>query len=362
MRTDGSRLSRRRLTVCLIAAFFAASGLLGAVPSAQPAAAATLDAVKARGLLRCGVINSGIGLSEIGATGRWEGFFPEFCRFLAAAVLGNADAVEFVEVNYVMRFDALNKDAFDVLSANTTWTTSRDADLNLAFTHPMFYDGQGFLAHDSLGAANLADAAALSMDRPLTVCVSEGTTTIQNLRDLAKTLDIRFDIVSFKSIENVYAAFFSRECELMTQDRVALVSQRLNRAPDPTRFVLFPEVISKEPLGPAVREDDAEWFDIVQWAVYASLLAEEHGLTRGTVDAARANSQDPEVRRLLGVDPGMGAMLGLEESWAYDALSQIGAYNEIFDRTLGADSSLGLERGLNALWTDGGLMYAPPMR
>lgn len=330
----------------------------GVTVAPVPAAAQTLDAVQDRGILRCGVINSGIGVSEIDETGRWQGFFPEFCRALAAAVLGNANAVEYVEVNYIMRFDALNSEGFDVLMANTTWTASRDVELNLAFTHPLYYDGQGFLAHASLGARSVADLAALE---EATVCVNEGTTTIGNLQELVARLNLPLEIIAFQSIEGVYGSFFSRECDLMTQDRVALVSQRLNRAVDPDAIVLFPDVISKEPLGPAVREDDPDWFDIVQWTAYALMIAEEHGIGSASVDDY-LDSPLPEVRRLLGVEPGIGAKLGLDEQWAYRAIKDVGAYDEIFARTLGRDSSLQLERGLNALWTDGGLLYAPPLR
>jgi general L-amino acid transport system substrate-binding protein len=337
------------------AALYWAAGL--AIP-AGPAEADTLETVRDRGILRCGVINSGIGVSEIDETGRWQGFFPEFCRALAAAVLGNADAVEYVEVNYIMRFDALNSDGFDVLMANTTWTASRDAELNLAFTHPLYYDGQGFLAHASLGARSVADLAEAE---GATICVNEGTTTIGNLRELITRLDLPLEVMAFQSIEGVYGSFFSRECDLMTQDRVALVSQRLNRAPDPEAIILFPDVISKEPLGPAVREDDQQWFDIVQWTAYATMIAEEHGIRSATVDDY-LDSALPEVRRLLGQEPGIGAILGLDAQWAYRAIKQVGAYDEIYARTLGEQSSLQLARGLNALWVDGGLLYAPPLR
>ena len=341
----------RRLVAVLLAAFLAATAL-------QTANADTVSDIRDRGLLRCGVINSGVGLSELDDQGHWQGFFPEFCRFLAAAVLGNAKAVEFVEVSYVVRFDALNSGAFDVLMANTTWTMSRDTDLKLSFTHPLFYDGQGFLGHASVGAGNLRELAAL--DR-VTVCVSEGTTTIVNLRDLVTSQDLPIEIVSFQSIEGVYDSFFARDCDLMTQDRVALVSQRQNRASDPDDFVLFPNVISKEPLGPAVRQDDQGWFDIVQWCVFATFAAEEMGISAATVDEFETSS-NPEIRRLLGIEPGLGKSLGLSERWANDAIRQVGSYAEIFERTLGNESSMMLDRGLNALWRDGGLLYAPPLR
>ncbi len=331
---------------------------LALVATPAPAAAGTLDEVNDRGYLRCGVIASGIGLSEIDDMGVWQGFFPDFCRYLAAAVLGDGDAIEFVEVNYVNRFDALNDGAFDILMANTTWTASRDADYDLAFTHPLFYDGQGLLAHSSVGATSLDDLVGRS---GVTVCVSEGTTTIGNLREVNATYDLMLDIIAFQSIESVYTSFYTHQCDMMTQDRVALVSQLLNRASNPQDYVLFTDVISKEPLGPVVRQDDQEWFDAVQWAMFSSMIAEEHGITRDGVGEV-TNPQSPELRRLLGIDPGMGAIIGLPETWARDAVSQVGNYAEIYERTLGAGSTLGLERGLNALWTDGGLLYAPPLR
>jgi general L-amino acid transport system substrate-binding protein len=328
---------------------------LAMVGVAGPASANTLEEVTDRGLLRCGVMNGGIGLSEIDTSGHWRGFFPEFCRSLAAAVLGDAEAVEFIEVNNVVRFEALNSGAFDVLMSNTTWTTSRDAKLDLAFTHPLYFDGQGFLSHSSLGAASMSDVESAS------ICVSEGTTTIQNLRELVSKHPGTLKVVSFQSIEQVYESFFSRECDLLTYDRIVLMSQRLNRAADPDDFILFTDIISKEPLGPVVRGDDQDWFDVVQWVMYATLIAEEHGISKATLDAY-LDSEVPEVRRLLGLDPGMGDTLGLREDWALQALRQVGSYKDIYDRTLGEESSMKLDRGLNALWTDGGLMYPPPLR
>jgi general L-amino acid transport system substrate-binding protein len=333
-------------------------GILFALFYATHASATTLDSVKNRGLLRCGVVNSGVGLSEIDLQGHWQGFFPDFCRFMAAAILGNADAVEYIEVNYVTRFDALNEDAFDVLMANTTWTAGRDIDLKLAFTHPLFYDGQGFLAHRSVGVGSVKD---LIGDKTFSVCVSDGTTTIENLQDLVATNNLNLNIITFQSVEGVYDAFFARVCDLMTQDRVALVSQRLNRAADPTSFILFPDIISKEPLGPVIRENDPQWYDIVQWTIYASMMAEESGITQNNVDTF-LQSSEPEIQRLLGVLPDIGNSLELPADWAYQGLKQVGTYGEIFDRTLGKNSSMGLERGLNALWSDGGLLYTPPLR
>jgi general L-amino acid transport system substrate-binding protein len=306
-------------------------------------------------LLKCGVIRGGVGVSEIDETGRWVGFFPDFCRALAAATTGDAEAVDWVEVNYVVRFEALNSNAFDVLMSNTTWTASRDTKLGLAFTQPIYYDGQGFLAHRSLGATGLKDVGKAS------VCVSKNTTTIRNLEELVRTQYPQLEIRAYESGEGVYSSFFSRECDLMTQDRVALVSQRLNRASNPDDYLLFDEVISKEPLGPVVRRGEDAWMDVVQWVVFALILAEEHGVTQNTLDDF-ADTTNPELRRLLGLDPGVGALFGLDDKWAARAIAAVGNYGEIYSRHLGQGSSLAIKRGLNALWTEGGLIYAPPLR
>ncbi|MEQ8602274.1 MAG: amino acid ABC transporter substrate-binding protein [Marivibrio sp.] len=315
----------------------------------------TLERIKQSGLLRCGVIRSGVGVSEIDETGRWVGFFPDFCRALAAAVVGDPEAVDWVEVNYVVRFEALTSDAFDVLMANTTWTATRDTELGLAFTHPIYYDGQGFLAHRDLGVTRLDEVGEAS------VCVSRNTTTIRTLEELVRTRHPGLVIKAYDSSEGVYSSFFSRECDLLSQDRVALVSQRLNRAADPSDYVLLDDVVSKEPLGPATRTDDEDWFDIVQWTVFALILAEEHGLSSGALDSF-ATSENPEVRRLLGLDEGVGALFKLDDGWARRAIEAVGNYGEIYARNLGAGSALKVDRGLNALWTEGGLIYAPPLR
>ena len=243
------------------------------------AAAAVLARVKSEGLLRCGVTRSGTGLSETDEQGEWRGFFPEFCRALAAAATGEADAVEFVEVDDVVRFEALRDGAFDVLIANTTWTTTRDTSLGLSFTGTLYYDGQSFLAHRSLGASRLDEVTQAS------VCVSAGTTTIQNLRELAVTKP-GLKILDFKAIDSVYDAFFARSCDLLTYDRVTLLSQLHSRAGRPEEYTLFPDVISKEPLGPVVKAGDKQWFDVVRWTMFALIAAEELGVGRSKIGRA----------------------------------------------------------------------------
>jgi len=325
---------------------------LGSAPVAL--AGERLDAIKEEGLLRCGVTRSGIGLSETDEYGDWQGFFPAFCRALAAALFGDPEAVEYIEVDDVIRFEALRDDAFDVLMANTTWTTTRDSDLGLTFTETLYYDGQSFLAHKSLGAESLADVEEAS------VCVGAGTTTIQNLEEYAATHP-GITVQAYDSIEGVHDAFFSRACDMLTYDRVTLLSQLYSRAARPANYVLFPDIISKEPLGPVIARGDVDWFDVVRWVTLAMIAAEELGVTSENVEAM-LESPVPEVRRLLGVEGDLGEKLGLPQDWGYQVISQIGNYGEVFDQTIGADSRFGLERGINAQWRDGGLMYAPPVR
>lgn len=312
----------------------------------------TLQRILDEGVLRCGVVRAGPGVSETDAQGIWRGFFPDFCRALAAAVLGDAEAVKFVEVSYTVRFEALSEGAFDVLMANTTWTVSRDTRLGLSFTAPIYYDGQGFLANRSLGATRLDEV------RRATVCVNNNTTTIRNLEDLIATRGLDLEVRGFDSVDIAYDSFFARDCDILTQDRIALNAVRISRSPDPDDYVLFPDVISKEPLGPALRNDDEDWFDVVQWTMFATLLAEEHDLRSDGLER-RLDAAAPEVRRLLGLDPGVGADLGLPADWGRQVVAQVGSYAEIFERNL---APLGLDRGLNRLWSDGGLLYAPPLR
>lgn len=329
--------------------------LAGLIPSAalraQPEQPA-LERIRSEGLVRCGVVRAGPGVSETNEQGAWRGFFPDYCRALAAAVLGDAEAVDFVEVSYTVRFEALNEGAYDVLMGNTTWTVSRDSRLGLAFTAPLYYDGQGFLASKALGAASLAEVGKGA------VCVNRNTTTIANLEELIASSGLQLEIRGYDSVDILYDAFFAHDCEILTQDRIALTSVRLSRSPDPDDYVLFSDVVSKEPLGPALRSGDEAWFDVVQWTMFATMLAEEHGIRSDTL-GAHLESGIPEVRRLLGLDPGVGADLGLPNDWARQVISQVGNYAEIFERNL---APLGLDRGLNRLWSEGGLLYAPPLR
>lgn len=310
-----------------------------------------LDAVMERGFVVCGVSKSGIGLSEVSASGRWEGFFVDYCRVLGAAIFGDSEAVEYVEVTDVNRFDALNQGAIDVLMANTTWTATRDTKLNLAFAATLLYDGQGFLVHRSLGAPDMDSVTNAS------VCVNENTTTIQNLGDLIASRKPGLEVMGFNTQQSLYEAFLTRRCDMLTYDRIVLRALQLHRVSDPQELVLFPDIISKEPLGPAVVQGDPRWMDVVQWSVFATIAAEELGITSANVDGAESMDLSEEARRLLGLSGEIGAGLGLDADWARRIVKNVGNYGEIYAKHLG-DSG----RGLNELWMHGGLLYAPPFR
>lgn len=324
---------------------------------ADEAPAQTLDGVFDRGLLQCGLTVGGEGLAEIDERGRWIGFFPDMCRALAAAILGDAEAIEIIEVDFVTRFTALRDGAFDVLMANTTWSMSRDIALELAFTSPLLYDGQGLLAHHSLGIGRLSDLEG----RSASVCVHSNTTTIGNLQDLVARDYPNLEIRAYESNEAGYDAFFARGCDLFTTDRSSLIGLRASRAANPADYVLLADFLSREPLAPAVRQDDIAWVDVVQWVMFALIIAEEYQVTAENLDSPDHDDR-PEVARLLGREGEFGAQLGLPSDWAYQAVRQVGNYGQVFERNLGTGSALGMARGLNELWTNGGLIYAPPLR
>jgi general L-amino acid transport system substrate-binding protein len=325
----------------------------GILPSVS--IAATLDKVKERGAVQCGVIRTGDGVSTVNPTGDWVGFFPDFCRAVAAATLGSASAVEFVELNQRTRFDAIRDGAGDLFSANTTWTLTRDAAMGLQFSGTLYYDGQGFVGPVSLHVKSIKEL------KQATVCVTGNTTTENNLSEYIKANRLDFKIITLTSNDTSVSTFFSRRCDLYTTDRLALAGIRTGGTSNPDDYTIFPEIISKEPLGPVVRNDDAAWLAIVKWVGFAMIAAEEKGVSSTNLARMR-DSSDPEVRRLLGVDAGLGKSLGLDERWASRVIEQVGNYGEVFNRNLGAASQLRIERGLNALWMNGGLIYAPPLR
>lgn len=334
------------------AAVLAAVGTI-TTPAAQ--AGPTLDAVKGRGEVICGVNTSLYGFSTPDEKGRWTGLDVDVCRAVAAAVLGDANKARFVPLSAQQRFTALQSGEIDILPRNTTWTMTRDTANGLNFTAVNFYDGQGFLVPKALGVKSAKELSGA------TICVQTGTTTELNLADFFRANNLPFKPVTIEKYEEVTQAFLAGRCDALTSDKSQLASIRANDTPNPDDFVILPETISKEPLTPSVRQGDDQWFDIVQWVQFATMEAEERGITSQTVDEA-LKSDDPNVKRMLGVTPGMGAALGLDEKWAYNAIKQVGNYGESYERNVGMGSKLKLERGLNDLWSRGGLMFAPPIR
>ena len=336
--------TRRKL---LLAAF----ALAGA---ASVHASSILDEVRAADALTCG-INPGLaGFAYTDDAGRWTGFDVAYCRALAAAVLGDAEKIKFVNVTTKNRFALLQSREIDVLVRNTTWTFSRDVTLGMTFAGVNFYDGQGFLGRKSLGIASAAELGGAS------VCIQTGTTTELNLANFFRRHNLEYEPVTIETNAEARAAYGSGRCDVFTTDASGLAATRAV-LPDPDAHMIFPEIISKEPLGPLVREGDEQWADIARWVLNALILGEEHGLTRANVAAtAEAGSELTVVNRLLGREGSAGEDLGLDAAWAVRAIAAEGNYAEIFERYVGAGSKLGLARGLNALYRDGGLIYSPP--
>ncbi len=327
---------------------------LSAAAAALPAAAGTLDDVRARGTLSCGV-NQGLqGFAMADATGAWSGFDVDFCRALAAGVLGDPDKVSFVPLSASERFGALSDGRIDVLSRNSTWTLDREASLGLLFTGTTYYDGQGFMIR-----AGREVISALELDGSA-VCVEEGTTSRLNLADFFRANSMTYTEKAFASSAEALAGFETGDCDVITRDQSALYAERL-KLKDPASAVILPDVISKEPLGPAVRADDPAWFNVVKWVGFALVNAEELGITSSNLDEAMASAR-PDVRRFTGAEGDLGAQLGLEPGWAMRAVKAVGNYGEIYERNVGTRSPLGVPRGLNHLWNLGGILYAPPLR
>jgi general L-amino acid transport system substrate-binding protein len=329
----------------------AAALLLGAAGTAQ---AGTLEDVQSRGVLRC-VVSTGIaGFAQPDASGVWKGFDIDFCRATAAAVLGDASKIEAVTSTGKTRFTKLNAGEGDVLWRNTTITFSRDVGVKLRFHGVNYYDGQGFMVKKSLGVKSAKELDGAS------VCIQTGTTTELNLADYFSANNMKYEPVTIETNDEARQNYESGRCDVYTTDASGLSSTR-SALPNPGDHVVLPEIISKEPLGPATRHGDDQWSDIVTWVLNATITAEELGVTMANVDQMKS-SKNPEVLRLLGVDGNQGQELGLSQDWAYQIIKQIGNYGEIFERNIGVNTPLGIERGLNALWTEGGLMYSPPFR
>lgn len=316
-----------------------------------------LDAIKARNQLVCGV-NTGLpGFSSADSQGRWSGLDVDLCRAVAAAILGDANRVRYVPLTSQQRFTALQAGEVDMLARNSTWTLTRDASLGLHFAGINFYDGQGFMVPKSLGVTKLADL------RGATVCVEAGTTTELNLADFSRANNLNLRPVVFADVAATTAAYFGGRCQAYTTDLSGLASYRANEARNPDDHVILTELISKEPLGPVVRQGDDEFFNIVKWVHFVMLEAEELGITQANATQLRASSTNPNIRRILGAgNENSGRLLGLDAQWAYRIITAVGNYGESFERNVGAGSNIKLERGLNALWNKGGLQYAPPVR
>jgi len=332
-----------------------ALALAGAALSTPAHAGKTLDAVKSRGQVSCGVNTSAPGFSTADSQGKWTGLDIDFCRGVAAAVLGDANKVRFVPLNSQQRFAALQAGEVDVLARNSTWTLSRDAALGVVFTGINYFDGQGFMVPKKL---KIESAKKLNN---ATVCVQAGTTSEKNVADYFSANGMKYKTVVFETAEAIQSAFFAGRCQVYTTDMSDLAGAR-TKAPNPGDYTILPQVISKEPLGPSVRRGDDEWFQIVRWTLFAMLDAEENGIAQTNVDQLKAQSKDPTVQRLLGVSEDTGKLLGLDREWAYRIVKQVGNYGESFERNLGPKTPLNLPRGVNNLWTKGGLMYAPPVR
>ncbi|CAH1677659.1 General L-amino acid-binding periplasmic protein AapJ [Hyphomicrobiales bacterium] len=331
----------------------AAGAVLGAALAA-PAGAGTLDTVKQRGTLQCGVSEGVLGFSAKDAQGQWSGFDVDFCRAVAAAVLGDATKVAFTPLSASERFDALKGGKVDLLARNSTWTLGREAELGLAFAGITYHDGQGFLAKRALKVDS-----ALSLDKAK-ICVETGTTTQLNLADFFKANSMTYEEKAYPSAAEAFAAFEGGQCDVLTRDQSALHGERLRLA-KPGDAVVLPDVISKEPLGPVVRADDFPWFNVVKWVNFAVINAEELGISAANIDEA-LKSQKPDVRRFTGAEGGFGKAMGLDADWAVRAVKASGNYAEVYERNLGTGSKLGIPRGLNQLWSMGGVLYAPPLR
>ena len=337
--------------------FIAASSLvvIGAAFAASAHAGKTLDAIKQRDQVVCGVNTGLAGFSAADSQGNWVGLDVDICKAIAAAVLGDAKKVKWVPLNAQQRFTALQSGEVDVLSRNTTFTLTRDASLGLFMTAVTYYDGQGFIVTKK---SKITSAKQL---KNAEICVQSGTTTEKNLTDYFKSINVKMKPVVFEGFEASVKAFFSGRCQAYTTDASGLASIRNKEAANPDDYVILPELISKEPLGPMVRRGDDEWFTIVKWTIYALLEGEEYGITQANVDQMKT-SQDPPVQRILGTSEDTGKLLGLDNEWAYRAIKSVGNYGEIFERNVGPQSALKLPRGLNNQWNKGGLQYAPPIR
>jgi general L-amino acid transport system substrate-binding protein len=330
----------------------AVTAALSVLCAASAAAQSTLEAVTKKGHVQCGVNVGLAGFSQPDSQGVWKGIDVDVCRAVAAAVFGDASKVRYTPLTAQQRFTALQSGEVDVLSRNTTWTVTRDTSLGLNFVGVNYYDGQGFMVH---AKRKVKSAKQLN---GATICVQPGTTTELNLADYFRSHNMKFKPVVIEKLEEVLNAYFAGRCDVYTTDVSGLVAVRASRASKPGEHIILPEVISKEPLGPAVRHGDDRWFDIVKWSLFAMIEAEELGLTSKNIEQ-QLSSTNPSIQRFVGASGDIGKMMGLDNRWAVNIVKQVGNYGESFDANL---KPLGFERGLNKLWTQGGLLYAPPIR
>jgi general L-amino acid transport system substrate-binding protein len=321
---------------------------------ATAANAGTVDDVKRKGHVQCGVSQGLPGFSNPDKKGNWTGIDVDVCRALGAAVLGSADKVKYTPLSAKERFTALQSGEVDVLSRNTTWTLVRDTALGLNFAGVNYYDGQGFMVRKDLGVKSAKELDGAS------VCIQTGTTTELNLADYFRSNNMKFNSVVIEDAAEARQNYASNRCDVYTTDRSGLAAQR-SVLKNPDDHVILPEIISKEPLGPVVRHGDNVWGDIARWTLNTLIVAEELGVTQANVDKMKT-SNNPEIKRLLGGEGDFGSMLGLSKDWAYNVIKAVGNYGEIYDRHIGPKTAIGLDRGVNALWTDGGILYSPPFR
>ena len=348
-----------RLAVMLGSLGALALGAFATPAAAQQAPAApsgaTLDAIKSRGSLVCGVNTGLAGFAQPDSQGVWRGFDVDYCKAVAAAIFGDASKVRYVPTTAQNRFTALQSGEVDMLARNTTWTLSRDTSLGFDFAATTFYDGQGFMVKTSTGVKS-----AKELDGA-TICVQPGTTTELNLADYFRKSKMTFKPVLIEKLDELLQAYAAGRCDAYTTDASGLAAVRAGQLAGKGEHTILPERISKEPLGPIVRHGDDQWFDLVKWTLMGMIEAEEMGITSKNVDEM-LKSEDPSIKRFLGVTPGFGKAVGVDEKWMYNVIKQVGNYGESYDRHVGPATPLKLERGQNALWTNGGLMYAIPFR
>ena len=329
---------------------------LGAVLLGSAAnAATTLDAVKAKGFVQCGVSQGLPGFSNADDAGNWTGLDVEMCRAVAAAIFGDGSKVKFSPLSAKQRFTALSSGEIDILSRNTTWTMTRDTQLGLNFAGVNYYDGQGMMVPTALGVKSATELDGAN------ICTNTGTTTELNITDYFRSNNMSFNLIAFEKADEVVAAYDAGRCDVYTTDRSGLAAQR-GKLTKPDSHVVLPEIISKEPLGPVVRQGDDQWFNIVRWTLNALINAEELGITQANAKARLAGTENPAIKRLLGSEGKFGEELGLSSDWALNAISAVGNYGESYERNVGPNTPLKLDRGVNALWSDGGILYAAPIR